>query len=130
MYNTRHICRYNDTDVFIESDKINDETKDQIMNILYRNDFLHIFEIDDYDEIHVNKVLDNLYLKLKSSQEFVDIMKKVSKLTCMVEDEVLGLMVLYSFDYLNITHMCVSEFLETGTVSNEKLVLLNNVISK
>jgi hypothetical protein len=37
-----------------------------------------------------------------------------------LEDEKIGLILLYSFDYLFAMHPCVSEFIETGNVSEEK----------
>jgi hypothetical protein len=41
------------------------------------------------------------------------------------DDDKLGLVILYSFDFLYITHQCVSEFLEKGFISDEKMELLN-----
>jgi hypothetical protein len=37
------------------------------------------------------------------------------------EDLGVGLLLLYSFDLLYLTHPCICEFLETGTISHEKI---------
>ena len=36
-------------------------------------------------------------------------------------DDKLGLMIMFSFDYLYITHPCMCEFLETGQITNTLL---------
>ena len=129
MYNTKYKCIYNDANVFIETDDVDDNTKDKIKDMLYRNDFLYIFGIEEYDDIYVEKSLTELHIKLQKSIELCSIMKKISNLSFMVEDEMFGLMILYSFDYLYITHVCVSEFLETGKISETNLNELEKQIS-
>jgi hypothetical protein len=43
-------------------------------------------------------------------------------------DPQLGLMILFSFDFLYLTHKCVSEYLEKGSVSNDNIVRLKERI--
>jgi hypothetical protein len=125
MYNTTYICTYNSNDIFLEEEQeqLNQEEKDFILGCLYRNDILYIFEIDDFDD-YKEHVLGELYEKLKKNEFFLSCMKKLANIY-KSDDDKLGLVILYSFDFLYITHQCVSEFLEKGFISHEKMELLN-----
>jgi amino acid permease len=39
----------------------------------------------------------------------------------MRSDEELGMMLLFSYDYMYLTHICISEFIETGKISDENI---------
>ena len=129
MYNTKYVCQYNSPDVFLDTDEINEETKDQIRNILYRNDLLYIFNIEDFDEQIIGKAMDELYEKVKKNNQFYKLLQRVSNKTIghSVNDEI-GLLFLYSFDYLYVSHICISEFLETGEFSETNIEKLYNLI--
>lgn len=47
----------------------------------------------------------------------------------MTNDSIFGLMILYSFDYLYLTHICVSEFLLKGHVSQTNIQQLDNILN-
>ena len=47
MYNTKYECRYNSDDVFLESDEISNDEKNYVRDILYKEDLMNIFEIDE-----------------------------------------------------------------------------------
>ena len=129
MYNTKYVCQYNSPDVFLDTDDINEETKDQIRNILYRNDLLHIFDIDDFDEQIIGKAMDELHEKIKINSKFSTLMQMATnKIIGSQTKTDIGLLFLYSFDYLYLTHICVSEFLETGEISNTNINILYNLI--
>jgi hypothetical protein len=46
----------------------------------------------------------------------------------LIEDEEIGLMMLYSFDFMYVTHKCVSEYLETSKISDINLNELKTLI--
>jgi hypothetical protein len=46
-----------------------------------------------------------------------------------LDEELTGLIIMYSFDYLYITHKCVSQFLETGNILPEDLHELQQIIN-
>ena len=52
-------------------------------------------------------------------------MQKINK-----EDPEMGLMILFSMDFLYLSHPCFCEFLEKDCVSPEKLTLLEEEIKK
>jgi hypothetical protein len=39
----------------------------------------------------------------------------------MRSDEELGMMLLFSYDYMYLTHICISEFIETGNIDHENI---------
>ena len=55
-------------------------------------------------------------------------MKKTATLL-LSEDTELGLYILYSYHYMYITHKCVSEYLETGLISQENINTLNKCVN-
>jgi len=131
MYNTNYECRYHKDNIFLETDDVNDNEKDYIRHILYEEDMLMIFGIEDnnFNEIfsELNLIFFELYLKLKDNELLMKCMKHVAR-DIFSESEDFGLCILYSYDYMYITHKCVSEYLETGTISSENVELLNKYV--
>ena len=127
MYDTKFECRYHKDDVFLETDDVTDEEKEFIRNILYKEDVLNIFLIDFNDDFEVfNMAINELYDKIKNFLPFKECMKKMA-IMIMSEDEQAGLLVMYSYDYMYITHKCVSEYLERGTISDENMKMLSEI---
>jgi len=120
-YNTKYVCSYNDSDVFLESEiqVLNDDEKNFIREALYRRDLCNIFNIEDQvlDEKLISDNISNLY-KLINGQKFLNLcITTISNKFFCSSDLELGFMVLFSFDYLYLAHNCISEFIETGKIS-------------
>ena len=138
MYNTKVECTYNTTEVFLETDNITDDEKTFIRNIIYRQELLNVLDIDnenDYEdnEEKISEAIKELYSKLKDSTSLTKCMVKVTEKHLnvgkyMTNDEELGMMLLFSYDYMYLTHICISEFLETGKINYNSLKNLNNII--
>ncbi len=124
MYNTKYSCRYHRNDVFLETDNVTDDEKEFIRNILYREDLLNIFSIDANDDSDVfNDVISELYKKVNKCDQLKECMRlSASKL--ISEDEETGLCILYSYDYMHLTHECVSFYLEKGEIPDKNIRLL------
>lgn len=127
MYDTKFECRYHREDVFLDSDDITDDEKLFIRDILYKEDLLSILNIDfdDYDDLFQN-VISELYNKIKDYGPLKENMKKIAGLL-LSDDEETGLTILYSYDYMHVTHKCISEYLETGKISEKNIKLLNEI---
>jgi hypothetical protein len=128
MYNTKHVCIYNSNTVFLSTDKVNEDEKILIMNVLYRQDILNIFDIEEFDETIINNCICDLYEKVKQNNVIQQLMERLAN-QFGLDEELTGLIILYSFDYLYITHKCVSQFLETGTILPEDLDELQKIIT-
>jgi hypothetical protein len=128
MYDTKFECRYHRDDVFLETDKVNNYEKTFIRDILYKEDLLNIFFIDYYDDDFDTfaNVIPELYRKIKNCLPLQECMKKMAA-KVLSEDLQTGLCILYSYDYMYITHKCVSEYLETGSMTEENMKLLEEI---
>ena len=129
MYNTKYICTYMD-DIFLEEEEklLSQEEKDFVLNCLYRNDLLYIFELDDLDD-YKQQVFDELYEKLKQSDFLLSCMNQLAE-NFNNKDGKFGIVLLYSFELLYLAHPCVSDFLETGVVTVENMNLLKQKVFK
>lgn len=123
MYNTEVECCYR-TPLFLETDYINESDKQFIQNCLYRQELLNIFYLEEFDESIINKRICELYEKIKECKEINDIIKVECKDSSMV-----GFMLLFSYDYMYLAHLCISEFLKNGKVSENSLELLKTAVT-
>lgn len=46
----------------------------------------------------------------------------------MSTDEELGLMILFAYDYMYLSHICISEYLETGEITEKNIRNLRAII--
>jgi hypothetical protein len=116
MYNTKILCTYHSSDVFINSDELSDSDMDFIRNTIYRQELLNILNIEEFNENEINIALHELYEKIKDSTELIECMRKLAGHFTSTDEE-FGLMILFAFDYMYLTHICVSELLDTGKIT-------------
>jgi len=138
MYNTKVVCTYNTPEVFLESDNITDDEKTFIRNIIYRQELLNVLDIDnenDYEnnEEKISEAIKELYNRTKDSTCLRKCMVKVTEKHLnvgkyMTNDEELGMMLLFSYDYMYLTHICISEFIETGDIDDKNIKKLVNIL--
>jgi hypothetical protein len=127
-YNTKYVCSYNDSDVFLESELavLNEDEKNFVREALYRRDICNIFNIDDQilDEKKISDNISELY-KLIRGEKFLEYCTtKISNNLFCNSDLELGFMVLFSFNYLYLVHPCMSEFIETGKINEDNNSLI------
>jgi len=133
MYNTKYECRYYKDDVILPDDKVSLEEEEYIRDILYQEDCLNIFSINDRENIDednsklISKAIYNLYEKIKDSDVLKIFMLKAAG-NIISEDLLLGLCILYSYDYMHLIHECVSEYLDTGFISLESIDRMNKIL--
>ena len=127
MYNTKVTITYNSSEVFLESDEITEDEKEFIRDALYRQELLNIFEIEEYNEKKIDLSIHKLYKKIQGCNELKDCMTKLASYFMSEEDE-LGLMILFSYDYMYLTHICISEYLETNQISENNMKNLKAII--
>jgi hypothetical protein len=138
MYNTKVECTYNTPEVFLETDNITDDEKSFIRNIIYRQELLNILDIDyenndEDNEEKISEAIKELYNRVKDSTCLRKCMVKVIQKHMnvgkyMTSDEELGMMLLFSYDYMYLTHICISEFIETGNIDDENIRKLVNIL--
>lgn len=118
-----------DSDVFLETDKINEAEKTFILSCIYRQDLLNIFGLEDFVETTINTKIAKLFKLLKYHSGLYDCMLIATK-AVSEEDGLSGLMVLFSFDYLHLAHPCICEYIDTGKIQLEKLDKLKLELDK
>jgi len=126
-YNTSYKCLYYDKFLETTMKEYDEELKIlYISDLLYREDLLNIFNLKENDDFEkINNILDELFIIMKEYEEFNNCIKKCAKLL-LSDDEQLGFRILYSFDFMHITHICISEYLTTNKISNENICLLKS----
>jgi len=129
MYNTKIVCTYNTSDVFLESDNITDNEKKFICDAIYRQELLNIFGIEEYNETLLDKGIHELYEKIKDCEELKKCMITLSGHFMSNEPE-LGLMIMFAFDYMHFSHICISEYLETGKITEKNIWNLKSIVFK
>ena len=127
MYNTKIVCTYNTSDVFLESDNITEEEKGFIRDALYRQELLNILDIQEYNEEGMNNSIHELYEKLKECKELKECMKQLAR-RFLCEDLETGLMFLFAYDYMHLTHVCICEYFETGQITQKNITNLKNIL--
>jgi len=127
MYNTQFICTYNTSDIFLETDNISSEDQEFIRDVIYRQELLNILNMDDYNDTEMNIVINKLYTKIKKNIQLKECIVKIAR-DFMSIDEIFGLTLLFAYDYMYATHICISEFLETGQISEKNITILKSLI--
>jgi hypothetical protein len=87
----------------------------------YRSEYLNAFNLEEFDDKQINKDIDALFERLITSPELTKCITKSA--ACFGNSEYLhiGLMGLFAFDFFYLAHPCICEFLETGTIAEEKI---------
>lgn len=133
-YNTKYVCSYNDSDVFLESETeiLNEDEKQFVRDALYRRDICNIFNIHDqcFDEKKISIIISYLYQNINGEKFVESCITKISNNFFCNSDLELGFLILFSFDYLYLVHPCICEYIETGKISetNESLIKLKKML--
>ena len=127
MYNTKIVCTYHAPDVFLATDEITLSDMEFVRDTIYRQELLDIFAIEEFSTVEMNCAIHKLYKRLKECVELRECMLKLAERVMSIEEE-LGLMVLFAYEFMHLTHICVSEYLETGKISENNLSTLQKRI--
>jgi len=138
MYNTKMICTYHYYDdklkKNIPSELMNlnydvEQQPDDICDLIYQRDYLQIFGLTEFDYNLINAEMKKIYETsgVKSNTRFQECIKRAANMF-LTEDLELGFMVLFSYDYLFDTHLCICDVLENGSIQEKHLELLNKLV--
>ena len=127
MYNTKYECRYHLDNVFLPTDELDECAKQYVRDTLYREDLLNIFCVKEYNDEAINECIQYVYNNVKQNQDLKDCSLKLAS-KYLNQDFEIGLMILFSYDYMNLTHICISEFLDNGKISEENITKLRSVV--
>uniref|UniRef100_A0A6C0DGJ6 Uncharacterized protein n=1 Tax=viral metagenome TaxID=1070528 RepID=A0A6C0DGJ6_9ZZZZ len=106
-----------------------EEQDDDICDLIYQTDYLQIFGVVEFDYKTINTEMKRIYETdgVKTNARLQECMKKVANMF-LSEDLELGFMALFSYDYLFLTHLCICDVLENGSIQEKHLNLLTNLV--
>ena len=138
-YAKEYKCKYKDVNEVNNYKNISKTTNNDI-NIdidieseLYRLDLLNIFKIKTYNDNNIASTLDCIYDHFiknnhnPSVLKFKNIISKASQLF-MSEDDKFGLTILYSYEYLNESHQCICELINTNNIDDKTVLTLEKLL--
>ena len=134
FYNTKYVCSYNDSDVFLESELeiLNEEEKVfvSVNSGLVIEPKLFNIEDQKFNEKIIAPIISALFKNINGEKFIKSCMTKISNNFFYSSDLELGFMVLFSFDYLYLVHPCICEFIETGKINetNNSLIELKKIL--
>jgi hypothetical protein len=128
MYNTQVVCTYNTPEVFLETDDITDDEKAFVRDTIYRQELLDILCVNDDNDDKLSIAINELYKRVKYCEQLTKCMLKLAG-KYMATNEEFGLMLLFSYDYMYLTHICICEFIETGDIDNENIKKLDKALN-
>ena len=140
LLNLNHKITYNDPNLH-KKFNIKDENvreKEDLCDLIYKYDLIIIFGLEDFLEEIIIEKMNNLYAIMIESPEIQSICSNiydyVNKNTTGVfnkinkDDKFEYFMVLFSYDNLYLFYPCICEYLDKGTISNEKIEALKSNI--
>ena len=142
MYNTKFQVKYNDIEKElmskIELDKeCSYSCRDvlDVCNKLYRDEFLSVFGLEYFENDKINNMIVNVYDKMMTNIEFKEIIDNISNFCFKdfflkkeeneesIKKQII-LTSLFSQNLFFITHKCVCQQIELGTIDKDLLVEL------
>ena len=130
MYNSNYVCFYNDDNKMFPLDHhLSPEDQCEIKDVIYKEDLLNVFGLQEFDEHHISNEISKLYDVVCDWEELYPILDKLaSKL--MSTDREIGFLILFSYDYFFITHQILSEYFNNNKIDKDKIeqltIMVNN----
>lgn len=127
MYNTKVVCTYNTPDVFSVDDTVSEEEKNFVRDVIYRQELLNILGMEEFNDSEMERTIHELFKKVREEPFLKECMIKLSGHFLNIDQEI-GLMLMFSYDYMYLTHICISELLDTGIISEKNMLTLRSII--
>jgi hypothetical protein len=112
-------CSYYTPEVILETDNISKQDEEFVRNCVYRQELLNLFDLDDYHEHQLQEKIDLLYEELHTQLDFEKILSKFTSSGMFCKET--AFMVLFSFDFLHATQLCLFDYLENRKVKKENV---------
>ena len=130
MYNSNYTCFYNDDNkIFPPDHSLSLEDRYEIKDLIYKEDLLNVFGLQEFDEQQINNEISKLYEDVSEWEELYPILEKLaSKL--MSTDREIGFLILFSYGYFFITHQILSEYCNNHRIDKDKIKELAIMVNK
>jgi hypothetical protein len=152
MYNSTFITTYNFYDLSLasfnphskkfiqENPEFHDEKESELLEMaemIYKNELISAFDLLEFNDTEINNkiftlydwIFDSLDNKMSgiSKNILMEIVVKLSE-QVMSGDLKTGFILLFSYSYFHLTHMCFCELFNNGDISQENLLALKNIL--
>jgi hypothetical protein len=128
MYNTHYTCFYHDDEkMFSSKDVLAFENKDEIKDLIYKEDLLNAFGLNEFNDSIIDEI-DNLYNSMKYITELQPILDTLAA-KIMSTDRSYGFVILFSYDYFYLTHQIICQFLNDNKIDNNIIIELTNMVN-
>ena len=124
MYIAEHTCTYQHVRNKNETDT--EEVLLDLENCQYRSDLLSVFNLKIYDEIAIQTEISKLFDMIKADAFFSKCFESVYSDT----NNIICLVVLFSFEYFYATHRCISDWICSNAIKEENAILLETLLKK
>ena len=138
LINLNHKITYKDPNLYEKFNITGEKEKEELSDVIYKYDLISIFALYDFLEEIIIEKINNLYSIMIQNKEIEVICSEIYKNINInglfkkinEDDNFVNFMVLFSYDNLHLFYPCICEFFDNGTISNEKITVLKNNISK
>ena len=117
-YNSDFICTY----------KLLENQETDCANLCYQTQLLQALNMKNYDDFIITKNIEALYFFLKHNNEVVSLLLalkekyKNSSMAFFIENEQALFQLLFSYDYFDIFHNCLSKYIITKTQTTDLII--------
>jgi prolipoprotein diacylglyceryltransferase len=127
-YNTDLIIKYR---LFLNSldDVENDMNNICMSEVVYQENFLEAFHLNDYDDKIISKQQTILYDMLSNEDWFQLLLENLSRKT-KIDDNEIVFIYLFSYPLFHITHEIIKNFLVNNEVHKQLIEMMNEEIEK
>ena len=109
QYNVEYECQYKN-----KKSECDDDLEE-----MYQQDIIHIFGLDDFNYEKMIIEIEKIY-NLLVKYDVTELLEcsKILAARYMTQDPVIGLIFLFSYDYLYVTHKSISDFIVNKQITN------------
>jgi hypothetical protein len=125
LKNMNYKCDFLCTYKLLENQE-NEET--DCANLCYQTQLLQALNMKNYDDFIITKNIEALYFFLKDNNEVVSLLLalkekyKNSSMAFFIENELALFQLLFSYDYFDIFHKCLSKYIITKTQTTDLII--------
>jgi len=138
MYQADFVCTY----------KLFDDMDDNDREQMYRIQILQAFDLNEWNDDKINKIIEELYFSISSDGVFNDIFKKAKKNThvseileiyrannteiendkiAIIDENDIIFKLLFKYEYFDLTHRCIIDFIINKSIDEK---YLNKLLSE
>jgi hypothetical protein len=97
-------------------------------NLCYQTQLLQALNMKNYDDFIITKNIEALYFFLKDNNEVISLLLalkekyKNSSMAFFIENEITLFQLLFSYDYFDIFHKCLSKYIISKTQTTDLII--------